>query len=96
MDKLIKSYTITPPSAKTEVGPAAPTVRKTSTFAGPGKDFFRKPQTPIYYGGRLVISVESQATKTTETMAQRVLRLKNEPLDVVYDDPAQMMDDLHK
>jgi hypothetical protein len=93
MEKLIKSYTITPPSAKTEVSKTAPASRKTQTFAG--KDFFRKPQTPVYSGGQLIMSVESQGVKT-ETISQRVLRLKNEPMGVLYDDPTQMMDDLHK
>jgi hypothetical protein len=93
MNKLIKSYTITPPNAKTEMRPAAPTARKTATLAG--KDFFRRPQAPVYSGGKVIMRVESESTKT-ETMTQRVLRLKNEPVSVVYDDPAKMMDDLHK
>jgi hypothetical protein len=94
MEKLIKSYTIAPPSAKTELK-AVSEVRKTPTFSGREDVFFRKHRAPIYSGGAVIMQVEGD-TKKTETITQRVLRLKNEPIGVIYDDDTQMMEALHK
>jgi hypothetical protein len=95
MEKLTKSYTITPPSAKTQFG-AGLDARKTATFSGREGVFFRTPSAPVYSGGVIVKSVRVDDLKKTETISERVLRLKNEPLGVIYDDDAQMMKELDK
>jgi hypothetical protein len=87
------TFTIRPPSAGTAVSNKPVHAVKTQTFAAAEDPFFRRGPAYLHSNPGLLLKVAE--VKPSETMAERIVRLKNAPPAAVYDDPDDLMAALH-